>query len=120
MTNNITNGPSLSGVELPIGLSTIIWTADNGTESYDCDQQVTIVDLEAPSMICPDSVVVANTIDQCDAIANFSAKGLDNCDSSPVVVYSQDPGTLFPLGYTSVEAISTDIVGNSNSCFIVI
>jgi hypothetical protein len=45
---------------------------------------------------------------------NFAATTTDNC--SAVVTYNQDPGTLFPVGTTTVTATATDPANNTDVC----
>ena len=105
----------------PVGNTTITWTATdvNGNTST-CTQTVTVVDNQAPTIDCPDDVIVntgaGSTL--CTAIANFAATATDNCStpSNINITYSKDPGTAFPVGNTVVTVTATDQAGKSSTC----
>ncbi len=70
-----------------------------------------------PVITCPADITANSDTVSCGAVVNFSATATD--DSSTVTIsYSQNPGTLFPIGSTTVIATATDYWGNSSSCSI--
>ena len=84
-------------------------------------------DTEAPTVICPEDIVVSNDPGNYGAIVTYpSAITADNCSSELFVSYSQESGTFFPVGSTQVtvtvnegnspEATNTQILtlGNGN------
>lgn len=120
IVNDLNNSSSLAGEVLAPGLTEVTWTASNGLNTASCTQQIIVADLEIPTMSCPDTVYAFTSLTECSGIANFSAKGFDNCDNSPVVTYDINPGSLFPGGINEVIATATDSSGNAGNCTIVV
>ena len=68
---------------------------------------------------CDDNTVVSASTDSCDdteMIVNFSAGAVDDCDPDPTVTLTQQSGTVFPVGDTSVTLTATDNKGSSKQC----
>ena len=68
---------------------------------------------------CDDNTVVSASTDSCDdteMIVNFSAGAVDDCDPDPTVTLTQQSGTVFPVGDTSVTLTATDKEGSSKQC----
>jgi len=63
----------------------------------------------SPNITCPEDIVVDNDPGQCGALVNFSAS--ETGSPSPAVTYSQNPGTVFPVGTTEVTATATSACG---------
>jgi len=99
----------------PVGTTTVIATSLNAAGVDSCSFTVTVNDTEAPVVTCPANITVPNDPGQCGAIVNFVATATDNC-SGVVVSYSQNPGTFFEVGVTTVEAYATDAAGNRDTC----
>jgi hypothetical protein len=70
-----------------------------------------VVDNVPPTVSCPGNITLNVNPGQCGAMANFSATATDNCGTA-TVAYSQNPGTLFPVGVTTVTATATDAANN--------
>lgn len=70
-----------------------------------------VVDNVPPTVSCPGNITLNVNPGQCGAVANFSATATDNCGSA-TVAYSKNPGTLFPVGVTTVTATATDAANN--------
>jgi hypothetical protein len=99
------------------GSFTITWKYDdhNGNIVYQ-NQQVEVVigrDVIPPVLTVPANMILAGNAAVCGAIANFAATATDNSDSPITITYSQDPGTVFPIGTTTVTVTATDSTGNS-------
>ena len=81
---------------------------------------LTVEDLAAPSITCPDDVVTSNDQGRCDATIEISMPIIgDNCLTNTVSVVRSDGLTLadpFPVGTTTVTWTVTDAAGNSSSC----
>ncbi|QIE58097.1 HYR domain-containing protein [Rasiella rasia] len=80
------------------------------------DFDLSLVDLgnTAPVITCPADITMNNDPGDCGAIVNFSATATDDCGST--ITYSQDSGTVFPVGTTVVTATATDGAGLTDSC----
>ncbi len=103
------------GTLFPVGTTTVTATATDPAGNTDvCSFTVTVTDDQAPAITCPGNITQTADADVCGAIVTFEATATDNC--SAVVTYSQDPGTLFPVGTTTVTATATDPAGNTDVC----
>jgi gliding motility-associated-like protein len=52
----------------------------------------------------------------CGATVDFEVAVTDNCNEVPALVYSHEPGTVFPAGLTVVTVTATDAAGNKSEC----
>ncbi|TCJ14349.1 HYR domain-containing protein [Flaviaesturariibacter flavus] len=87
------------------------FTDVSGNTSETFVQTITVRDTQAPSLDVT-NVTITNDAGHCGAIVGFAALASDNC-GSPSVVYSQNPGTYFAVGTTTVTATATDACGNT-------
>ncbi|MGC4111427.1 MAG: MBG domain-containing protein [Nocardioides sp.] len=71
-----------------------------------------IRDVTAPVLALPANAIVEAT-GPAGAPATFSASATDNVDGAVPVTFSAAPGSVFPLGTTTVTASATDIAGNT-------
>jgi hypothetical protein len=83
--------------------------------AFDQVQTITVSDTTRPVVVCPANISVSNDQGECGAIVTFAASATDNC-STPNIVYSQNPGTFFVVGTTTVLVTATDDCGNSSTC----
>jgi hypothetical protein len=72
---------------------------------------VTKHDATPPVLSLPDSLVLEAT-GPAGAVATFAATATDAVDGEVVVAYSHQPGSVFPLGTTSVTVTAVDLSGN--------
>ena len=100
----------------PLGQTLVTLTVSDADTSVTCQATVTVTDGTNPVVTCPANITVGNDAGQCGAIVNFAATATDNCDANVAITYSQNPGTLFPVGATVVTATGTDDAGNSSEC----
>lgn len=111
--NQPLNGP------YPKGITTIIWTAidGGGNSSVPATQTITVTDAEAPTISCPNSVVLDPTCPS-GAVATYTAPiGVDNCPGSTTQrTAGLESGSVFPSGTTTVTYTVTDAVGLTASC----
>lgn len=117
----VTSSPTtglVNGSEFPIGTTTVTYTTTDSAGNTDaCSFDVVITGL-APSIVCPGDITTSNDSGACGAIVNFSATETTGIPAS-TITYSQDPGTEFPVGMTSVTATATNAVGTSSCTFTV-
>ena len=102
----------------PKGTTTIHWTAtDDAGNTSSCDQTVTVEDHEAPTISCPANIVLEPTCPT-GAIATWTAPvGTDNCPGATTArTAGGAPGSVFPIGTTTVTYTVTDASNNSTSC----
>jgi uncharacterized protein (TIGR03382 family) len=105
------------GSLFPVGKTQVSLRArdTSGNVSKECVFTVTATDLEPPTVECPGPQrAVAPTPE--GAYVHFPlATAADNL-GAPEVSYSQEPGSLFPVGETEVEASVTDAGGQTARC----
>ena len=112
----ITYSP-LSGSFFPVGNTTVTATAqDAAGNTATCTFIVTVIDNTAPVLTCPANLTVTNDAGECGALVNFAATATDNCSVLGVITYSHAPGSMFPVGTTTVTANVMDAAGNPASC----
>ncbi|MEM9681158.1 MAG: HYR domain-containing protein, partial [Bacteroidota bacterium] len=80
-----------------------------------CSFDLTVIDDEAPTVDCPESIEVDAMPGACTAIVNFDVPYQDNCSDLNLVL-SSNSGDAFDLGTTQVTATATDDSGNSSLC----
>ncbi|RMD70995.1 MAG: HYR domain-containing protein, partial [Bacteroidetes bacterium] len=105
-----------SGTSFPVGTTTVTVTAtDDAGNTAQCTFDVTVNDTENPTVTCPADQVVSNDAGLCSAVVNYpAAMATDNC--SVTVSYSQNSGTVFPVGTTTVTVTATDGASNTAQC----
>ncbi|MDZ4846342.1 MAG: proprotein convertase P-domain-containing protein [Chitinophagales bacterium] len=105
----------------PLGNTAIVWTAtDENGNTATCVQNVTITDIENPSITCPPNYAQTTDAGVCDAlVAVATPTTSDNCTVATVV--NDFNGTAFgtdtyPIGLTTVVWIVTDNSSNTATC----
>ncbi len=110
---------SPSGTSFPVGVTTNTFrvTAANGATAT-CSFSVTVVDNQAPTIICPANLTVNNTPGNCNGIASFTVPvGTDNCAGATTVQTSGlGSGVTYPFGTTSNSYLVTDATGATATC----
>ncbi len=102
------------------GTYTITWAYNdqNGQVVYQ-DQQVIIElgeDVTPPVLTVPASITTNALITtNCGAIVNFTATATDDFDEPVLISYSQNPGTVFPVGITIVTVTAVDGAENTTT-----
>ncbi|WP_345088803.1 T9SS sorting signal type C domain-containing protein [Flavobacterium chungnamense] len=71
-----------------------------------------------PTISCPANVSVNTAFGECSAIVNFAAATVTG-SPAPIVIYSQNSGTSFPVGTTTVTATATNSCGSTSCTFTV-
>ncbi|MDB4591457.1 HYR domain-containing protein, partial [Flavobacteriaceae bacterium] len=107
-----------SGSTFPLGTTTNTFEVEDPsglTSSCSFTVEVTGV---PPSIVCPANITVVNDSDSCDAIVTFAATDTTGVPTS-VITYSQDPGTAFPVGTTTVTATATNSLGTDQCTFTI-
>lgn len=108
-----------SGSSFPRGTTTVVCSATDGAGiSGSCRFAVTVVDQQAPTIICPPDVVAsAQTPGDAGASVSFAAPSvMDNCLPEVVTACTPASGSVFPVGATTVTCRATDASGNSATC----
>jgi hypothetical protein len=107
-----------SGSTFPVGVTTVTATAtDTSGNTATCSFTVTVMDTQAPVIVCPTNVVVVPPTmgDPC-AVVNYPAPVVtDNCPGATFVC-APASGSCFPVGVTTVTCTATDASGNTATC----
>ena len=117
----VTSSP-VSGSFFPVGTTTVTVTASDASPNspdVTCTFTVTVNDVQAPYIFCPNSVtVIANNDGSCTAtgVAIGNATATDNCTPAGSIVITNNAPPAFPLGVTVVTWTATDLAGNSSTC----
>ncbi len=125
--------PFTAATVLPKGINTFVYVAKDKCRnmSKQCAFTITVIDKEAPKIICPPSISVIGILTpapaQCKAVVNGLAPSVtDNCPMV-TVAYSISgattgsgitdvSGTSFMQGISTVTYTATDMGGNTASC----
>ncbi|MEM7104576.1 MAG: HYR domain-containing protein [Bacteroidota bacterium] len=92
------------------------WTyTDAAGNSVSCLQVIELTDTTPPVVSCPGNITTNSDQGTCGAVVPFGASASDNC-GTPTLSYSQNPGTLFPVGSTTVTVTATDNCNNTSTC----
>ena len=120
-----TDGTGLNSGDLfPAGVTTISWSATDGSgNSATCSFTVTVAaDAESPVISgCPADQNVPMDPGVCGAAITFTnPTANDNCDGAVVPVRTDgtglNSGDLFPAGVTTISWSATDVAGNASVC----
>jgi len=115
------NAQEVSCADIGTPLTVTVFASDENGNSASCSAVVTVVDLLAPEIVCPDDQVVNlgpdGTYTLGDYIADGSATAIDNC-TDPVTIFAQDPAAGSVLGFGTQEITFTaeDQYGNVSTC----
>ncbi len=120
-TITVARGGVPAGNVFPLGETIVSYTATdaNGNSSAAVTQKVTVVDNTDPVVSCPANVTVylpLNSTATSTTVTYPAATATDNCPGSIGITYSQNSGTVFPVGPTVVTVTATDAHGNDATC----
>src|SRR5207244_1727432 len=105
-----------SGSTFPTGTTTVTCTAtDAAGNTSACSFNVTVNEMEAPTITCPSNVVTNTDAGKCTAVVSFNPTAADNC---PGVTAACSPasGSAFPAVTTTVTCTAIDRAGNTARC----
>lgn len=107
-----------SGATFPIGTTTNTFVVtDAAGNTATSSFTVTVVGVP-PVIVAPSNITVNNDAANCGAAVNFTATETTAIPAS-TITYSHAPGSVFPVGTTSVTATATNAVGTSIGTFTV-
>lgn len=125
VTDNCINGlvatqtsPTI-GSPFAFGPNLVSFSASDGNGNTGvCSFTVTIVDVSAPSIVCPANQTALFNANCTLAAPNYTglATSSDNCDGSPVITQSPAVGATLTGPVSSITLTSTDFALNSTSC----
>jgi len=95
---------------------TRVWTAkDAANNTTTASQAITVSDTTRPVLTIPANITVNAANGQCSEVVTFQATATDNCSSNLTISYSQNPGSAFPVGITTVTVTAKDECGNTST-----
>ncbi|NOK06672.1 MULTISPECIES: ELWxxDGT repeat protein [Myxococcus] len=97
---------------------TLYFVANDGTTGDELwrVEMDTTPDTTPPTVTCPASLTVEAQADSGTSVSYPPATATDDGFGEPLLSYSHDAGTLFPLGRTAVTVTATDTAGNTATC----
>lgn len=103
-----------SGSTFPLGTTTVDLSATDASGNKAAAAfTVTVVDTTPPKLTVPDNITV-NAVSSAGALVNFDpATAIDLVDQDVEITYTQNSGTWFPLGTTTVVVTAKDDYGNT-------
>ena len=115
---SITQIPSPGSIISGIQLVTII--VDNGFgEADECEFQVTVVDNEAPAIVCPENSFSIPLNEFCEyELGDFSflVTTTDNCSDEVIITQDPPPGSFVTGDSFTITFYAEDSSGNMSSC----
>lgn len=108
-----------SGATFPIGVTTNSFSAtDNVGLTTTCSFTVTVVDAEAPAIICPANITANTDAGVCSAVVTYIAPvGTDNCPSAATSYLGGGlSGDVYPTGTSTISYQVVDNVGLTATC----
>lgn len=117
-TTDLTAGLA-SGSLFPVGTTTNTYVVTDGVGlTATCSFDITVIDVELPSITCPGDISQDNDPGLCEATVSFADPALvDNC---PGATFTQTGGLTsgsdFPVGTTVNTYEVTDASGNTATC----
>ncbi|WP_217179230.1 HYR domain-containing protein [Gillisia limnaea] len=114
----LNEGSLASGSEFPVGTTTVTYTATDAVgNTVSTSFTVTIIDNEAPVIVCIDNISQATDMGEATAVVTFEAPlGTDNCGATTEQTAGLPSGSEFPIGTTTNTYIVTDAAGNTATC----
>jgi len=121
ITNTKTNTSTLANATFSLGTHTVTWTIQDATgKKTSCILTINILDNQVPTFTnCPSNITVYTGPGRttCDQTATWTPPtASDNCSGAVTVTSNYAPGSLFPVGITTVIYTATDPTGNSATC----
>jgi gliding motility-associated-like protein len=107
----LVSGPA-QGEYFELGTTSITYqVTDDSGNIFECSFDVIVVDAEAPIIVCPENIT------QTDPIVNYELPVYsDNCTATIEMIDGLESGDVFPLGYTTIIFVATDLAGNTDTC----
>ncbi len=101
------------GTVFPIGTTTVTVSAvdASGNAATPTTFTVTVKDTTAPVITSTPANITLEAANAAGTVANFSATASDSVGAT--VTYSKAPGSVFPIGTTTVKVCATDASGNA-------
>jgi gliding motility-associated-like protein len=108
-----------SGSLFPVGTTTVSYLVTDGAgNTATCSFDVTVNDVQNPTIVCPTNITQVNDPGVCGAAVTYAAPvGVDNCPgSTTALIAGFASGATFPAGTTVVTYEVTDASSNTAQC----
>jgi len=120
ITNTFTHTNNASGI-YPVGTTVVWWTAvDMSGNTDNCFMNITVIDGQDPTIICPDDISVNTDPGVCEALVTVPVPDAnDNCGIANLVNSYNGTGNatgVYPVGTTTITWTVTDLSGNEATC----
>ncbi|MCO5261327.1 MAG: choice-of-anchor L domain-containing protein [Lentimicrobium sp.] len=120
LVNTYTQTDDASAV-YPVGTTVVWWTVvDMSGNSSTCFMNVTVVDAEAPVIVCPEDIAVSTDPGVCEAYVTVPLPEVsDNCGVDNVINSfngTNDASGIYPVGSTTIIWTVTDVHGHIAEC----
>ncbi len=115
-------GTTLDGVVFNLGVTTVTWTATDGSTNTDvCSYTVTVEDNEAPIAMCaaPFTIQLDANGQAFITVANIDMGSTDNCGIDTITI-SQTDFDCSHVGDNTITLTVTDANGNTSTCTTVV
>lgn len=116
--NNVNFSSTLAEHVFPVGTHNITWTINDGHgQMQNCVMTVNILDIQPPTIQCPDDVSLSISSAVCDTAYDYTTITADNCPAESVSLLSGiGSGNGFPMGINQEILQVEDNSGNTASC----
>lgn len=106
-----------AGTTLALGVHPVTVSAtDSSGNSASCVVDLIVTDTAPPVLGCPSNLAITAPIGVSAAAVNYVFTVDEACSGAITIGSTNPPGTVFPLGSTSVTLTATDVSGNTASC----
>ncbi|XP_070537244.1 hyalin-like [Ptychodera flava] len=117
-SGNVTvNSYHQSGSRFIINMTAVKYTARDPSGNEDsCYFIITVIDIENPSIVCPDDIYVNTDFGKATAIVKWTLTNVTDNSQQAFVTSNHRPGTEFGIGSTVVNYNVSDPSGNMDAC----
>jgi subtilisin-like proprotein convertase family protein len=119
--SNLENSPSDEGCKVmrtfKVGITEVEYMLiDQYGNRNICGFTVTVEDVEDPTIVCPDDIVIQLEGGECRRNVCYAPQSFDDNCQVVEILYSIPPCTAFEIGITEVTITAVDQAGNESSC----